>query len=98
MQIASPTLACSSLAPATFHCCSRAVPVLRIVTAWAPSKALTIRHDARPGKHIPRSASTLRQAGGLDVPVGDMPLLFSYGTLQQESVQRSTFGRTLEGE
>jgi gamma-glutamylcyclotransferase (GGCT)/AIG2-like uncharacterized protein YtfP len=27
-----------------------------------------------------------------------MPLLFSYGTLQQEDVQRSTFGRTLEGE
>jgi gamma-glutamylcyclotransferase (GGCT)/AIG2-like uncharacterized protein YtfP len=27
-----------------------------------------------------------------------MPLLFSYGTLQQEGVQRSTFGRLLEGE
>jgi gamma-glutamylcyclotransferase (GGCT)/AIG2-like uncharacterized protein YtfP len=27
-----------------------------------------------------------------------MPRLFSYGTLQQEEVQRSTFGRTLEGE
>jgi gamma-glutamylcyclotransferase (GGCT)/AIG2-like uncharacterized protein YtfP len=27
-----------------------------------------------------------------------MPLLFSYGTLQQEEVQRSTFGRKLEGE
>ena len=27
-----------------------------------------------------------------------MPLLFSYGTLQQEDVQRSTFGRTLSGE
>ena len=27
-----------------------------------------------------------------------MPLLFSYGTLQQEEVQLSTFGRTLEGE
>lgn len=27
-----------------------------------------------------------------------MPLLFSYGTLQQESVQRSTFGRRLRGE
>jgi len=26
-----------------------------------------------------------------------MPLLFSYGTLQQESVQMSTFGRLLEG-
>src|SRR5260221_14716450 len=26
-----------------------------------------------------------------------MPLLFSYGTLQQESVQLSTFGRLLEG-
>ena len=26
-----------------------------------------------------------------------MPLLFSYGTLQEESVQRSTFGRALEG-
>ena len=26
-----------------------------------------------------------------------MPLLFSYGTLQQESVQRSTFGRRLDG-
>jgi gamma-glutamylcyclotransferase (GGCT)/AIG2-like uncharacterized protein YtfP len=26
-----------------------------------------------------------------------MPLLFSYGTLQQEDVQRSTFGRRLEG-
>lgn len=26
-----------------------------------------------------------------------MPLLFSYGTLQQEEVQRSTFGRLLEG-
>jgi len=26
-----------------------------------------------------------------------MPLLFSYGTLQQESVQRSTFGRLLDG-
>lgn len=26
-----------------------------------------------------------------------MPLLFSYGTLQQESVQLSTFGRRLEG-
>jgi gamma-glutamylcyclotransferase (GGCT)/AIG2-like uncharacterized protein YtfP len=27
-----------------------------------------------------------------------MPLLFSYGTLQQESVQLSTFGRSLRGE
>jgi gamma-glutamylcyclotransferase (GGCT)/AIG2-like uncharacterized protein YtfP len=26
-----------------------------------------------------------------------MPLLFSYGTLQQEDVQRSTFGRLLDG-
>ena len=26
-----------------------------------------------------------------------MPLLFSYGTLQQENVQLSTFGRRLEG-
>jgi gamma-glutamylcyclotransferase (GGCT)/AIG2-like uncharacterized protein YtfP len=26
-----------------------------------------------------------------------MPLLFSYGTLQQEDVQLSTFGRTLQG-
>jgi gamma-glutamylcyclotransferase (GGCT)/AIG2-like uncharacterized protein YtfP len=26
-----------------------------------------------------------------------MPLLFSYGTLQQEDVQRSTFGRRLNG-
>ena len=26
-----------------------------------------------------------------------MPLLFSYGTLQQEDVQRSTFGRLLQG-
>ncbi len=27
-----------------------------------------------------------------------MPFLFSYGTLQQEDVQRSTFGRTLTGQ
>lgn len=27
-----------------------------------------------------------------------MPLLFSYGTLQQEEVQLSTFGRTLSGQ
>jgi hypothetical protein len=27
-----------------------------------------------------------------------MPLLFSYGTLQQEDVQLSTFGRVLEGQ
>jgi gamma-glutamylcyclotransferase (GGCT)/AIG2-like uncharacterized protein YtfP len=27
-----------------------------------------------------------------------MPLLFSYGTLQQEDVQRSTFGRLLQGQ
>ena len=27
-----------------------------------------------------------------------MPLLFSYGTLQDESVQRSTFGRPLQGQ
>jgi len=27
-----------------------------------------------------------------------MPLLFSYGTLQQEDVQLSTFGRRLEGQ
>ena len=27
-----------------------------------------------------------------------MPLLFSYGTLQQDEVQISTFGRRLEGE
>lgn len=27
-----------------------------------------------------------------------MPLLFSYGTLQQESVQRATFGRLLTGQ
>ena len=27
-----------------------------------------------------------------------MPLLFSYGTLQQEAVQRSTFGRLLDGQ
>jgi hypothetical protein len=26
-----------------------------------------------------------------------MPLLFSYGTLQQDGVQRSTFGRLLDG-
>ena len=26
-----------------------------------------------------------------------MPLLFSYGTLQQENVQRATFGRLLQG-
>jgi len=26
-----------------------------------------------------------------------MPLLFSYGTLQQQSVQQSTFGRLLTG-
>ena len=26
-----------------------------------------------------------------------MPLLFSYGTLQQESVQRATFGRAIAG-
>lgn len=26
-----------------------------------------------------------------------MPLLFSYGTLQQDDVQRSTFGRRLDG-
>jgi hypothetical protein len=26
-----------------------------------------------------------------------MPLLFSYGTLQQDDVQRSTFGRPLQG-
>ena len=26
-----------------------------------------------------------------------MPLLFSYGTLQQENVQRSTFGRVIQG-
>jgi gamma-glutamylcyclotransferase (GGCT)/AIG2-like uncharacterized protein YtfP len=27
-----------------------------------------------------------------------MPLLFSYGTLQHENVQRSTFGRRLQGQ
>ena len=27
-----------------------------------------------------------------------MPMLFSYGTLQQEDVQRATFGRRLRGE
>lgn len=27
-----------------------------------------------------------------------MPLLFSYGTLQQEDVQQSTFGRLLQGQ
>jgi gamma-glutamylcyclotransferase (GGCT)/AIG2-like uncharacterized protein YtfP len=27
-----------------------------------------------------------------------MPLLFSYGTLQQENVQRATFGRLLQGQ
>ncbi|HYV85418.1 MAG TPA: gamma-glutamylcyclotransferase family protein [Patescibacteria group bacterium] len=27
-----------------------------------------------------------------------MPLLFSYGTLQEESVQRSVFGRPLQGQ
>jgi Gamma-glutamyl cyclotransferase, AIG2-like len=27
-----------------------------------------------------------------------MPLLFSYGSLQQEAVQRSTFGRLLQGQ
>ncbi len=27
-----------------------------------------------------------------------MPLLFSYGTLQQEDVQLSTFGRLLQGQ
>ncbi len=27
-----------------------------------------------------------------------MPLLFSYGTLQQEDVQRATFGRLLQGQ
>src|SRR6202030_2884825 len=28
----------------------------------------------------------------------NMPLLFSYGTLQREDVQRSTFGRRLDGQ
>jgi len=27
-----------------------------------------------------------------------MPLVFSYGTLQQENVQRATFGRLLDGQ
>jgi gamma-glutamylcyclotransferase (GGCT)/AIG2-like uncharacterized protein YtfP len=27
-----------------------------------------------------------------------MPLIFSYGTLQEESVQRATFGRLLQGQ
>jgi gamma-glutamylcyclotransferase (GGCT)/AIG2-like uncharacterized protein YtfP len=30
--------------------------------------------------------------------MGAMPLLFSYGTLQHEEVQLSTFGRKLDGE
>ena len=30
-------------------------------------------------------------------PLPAMPLLFSYGTLQQQSVQQSTFGRLLTG-
>jgi Gamma-glutamyl cyclotransferase, AIG2-like len=39
-------------------------------------------------------------AAGRDIlgdETGLMPLLFSYGTLQQENVQLSTFGRTLAG-
>jgi gamma-glutamylcyclotransferase (GGCT)/AIG2-like uncharacterized protein YtfP len=30
-------------------------------------------------------------------PVHKMPLLFSYGSLQEEQVQRSTYGRLLDG-
>ena len=33
-----------------------------------------------------------------NLPFGDLELLFSYGTLQLESVQLSSFGRLLEGE
>ncbi len=33
-----------------------------------------------------------------NLPFGDLELLFSYGTLQFESVQLSSFGRLLEGE
>ena len=32
------------------------------------------------------------------MPVDVMPLLFSYGTLQQDNVQLSTFGRLLRGQ
>jgi gamma-glutamylcyclotransferase (GGCT)/AIG2-like uncharacterized protein YtfP len=32
------------------------------------------------------------------VRIGHLPLLFSYGTLQQEHVQLSTFGRLLQGQ
>jgi gamma-glutamylcyclotransferase (GGCT)/AIG2-like uncharacterized protein YtfP len=52
------------------------------------------------GRHIRRkfSAGTVRTVQGpMEVSEG-MPLLFSYGTLQQDNVQLATFGRLLRGE
>jgi gamma-glutamylcyclotransferase (GGCT)/AIG2-like uncharacterized protein YtfP len=45
----------------------------------------SLRSNARLRIHLPPKASFA------------MPLLFSYGTLQQEKVQLSTFGRLLQG-
>jgi gamma-glutamylcyclotransferase (GGCT)/AIG2-like uncharacterized protein YtfP len=54
-------------------------------------------------------AVVIRPAGQVKIPEGrsreppvevieGMPLLFSYGTLQQDNVQQATFGRLLHGE
>src|SRR5271155_2410302 len=52
--------------------------------------------DRSNGNHIPCDLAL-----PCGTPLGDeaslMPFLFSYGTLQQEDVQLSTFGRTLTG-
>lgn len=40
----------------------------------------------------------LARISPLQPPIRPMPLLFSYGTLQREDVQLSTFGRVFEGQ
>jgi hypothetical protein len=53
----------------------------------------------RYGPATPGGANHPRECrAGIPAGETDVPLLFSYGTLQQEDVQRSTFGRELNGQ
>src|SRR5262245_43304723 len=51
-------------------------------------------------KRAPKALTTHPQAVNMKQPpkAHPMPLLFSYGTLQQENIQQQTFGRLLQGQ
>lgn len=56
-------------------------------TTSTPSGVKEHRHSAEQGRIL----------NEVSAGFGKMPYLFSYGTLQQEEVQLSTFGRQLKG-